>query len=49
MRRAILDRLNGDRAAERAVALVTALEGGGQALVYADGESEARAMRCPRR
>ena len=39
MRRAILDRLNGDRAADRAVALVTALEGGGQALVYAaDGE-----------
>ncbi len=34
MQRAILDRLNRDRAAERAVALVTALDGGGQALVY---------------
>ena len=39
MRREILDRLNGDRAADRAVALVTALDGGAQALVYADGET----------
>ena len=37
MQRAILDRLNGDRGADRAVALVIALDGGGQALVYADG------------
>ena len=37
MQRAILDRLNGDRAAERAVALVTSLERGAQALVYPEG------------
>ena len=39
MQRAILDRLNGDRAAERAVALVTALDGGSQTLVYPEGET----------
>ncbi|MDE0201010.1 MAG: XdhC family protein [Rhodospirillaceae bacterium] len=39
MRREILDRLNGDRAAERGVALVTALDGGAQSLVYAEGDS----------
>ena len=39
MRREILDRLNRDRAAERGVALVTALEGGAQSLVYAEGDS----------
>lgn len=44
MQRAILDRLNGDRAAERAVALVTALDGGGQALVYPEGESAGDAL-----
>ena len=44
MRREILDRLNGDRAAERGVALVTALDGGAQALVYADGESAGDAL-----
>ena len=37
MQRAILDRLNGDRAEERAVALVTALTDGTQALVYPEG------------
>ena len=44
MRREILDRLNGDRAAERGVALVTALDGGAQALVYADGETMGDAL-----
>ena len=44
MRREILDRLNGDRAAERGVALVTALEGGGQTLVYPDGEVSGDAL-----
>ena len=44
MRRAILDRLNRDRAAERGVALVTALEGGGQTLIYADGETAGDAL-----
>ena len=39
MRREILDRLNRDRAAERGVALVTALEGGAQSLAYAEGDS----------
>ncbi|MGD9536060.1 MAG: XdhC family protein [Alphaproteobacteria bacterium] len=38
MQRAILDRLLSDRAAKRPVALVTALEGGAQALVYSNGE-----------
>ena len=47
MRRAILDRLNGDRAADRAVALVTALEGGGQALVYAGGDGEVAGDALP--
>ena len=37
MQRAILDRLNRDRAEERAVALVTALTDGTQALVYPEG------------
>ena len=44
MRREILDRLNGDRAAERGVALVTALEGGAQSLVYADGDSTGESL-----
>ena len=44
MRRQILDRLNGDRAAERGVALVTALDGGAQALVDADGETAGDAL-----
>ena len=44
MRREILDRLNGDRAADRAVALVTALEGGAQSLVYADGGTAGDAL-----
>ena len=44
MRREILDRLNGDRAAERGVALVTALDGGAQALVYADGETAGESL-----
>ena len=44
MRRAILDRLNRDRAEERAVALVTALDGGGQALVYPGGEAAGEAL-----
>ena len=39
MQRTILDRLNGDRATDRAVALVTALDGGGQALVYPEGDA----------
>lgn len=37
MKRTLLDRLNTDRAEKRAVALVTTLETGAQALVYADG------------
>ena len=37
MQRTILDRLNDDRAAECAVALVTALTSDGQALVYPEG------------
>ncbi len=37
MKRALLDRLNADRAAKRPVALVTRLEGGAQTLVYGDG------------
>ena len=37
MQRVILDRLNRDRAEERAVALVTALTDGTQALVYPEG------------
>ena len=44
MRREILDRLNGDRAAERGVALVTALEGGAQSLVYAEGDSAGESL-----
>ena len=44
MQRAILDRLNGDRAAERGVALVTALDGGGQTLVYPGGEVSGDAL-----
>ena len=44
MRREILDRLNGDRAAERGVALVTALDGGGQTLVYPEGETAGDAL-----
>ncbi len=37
MQRSILDRLNHDRSEKRAAALVTALEGGEQALVYRTG------------
>ena len=44
MQRAILDRLNGDRGADRAVALVTALGGGGQALVYPNGDTAGDAL-----
>ena len=44
MRREILDRLNGDRAAERGVALVTALDGGAQSLVYAEGDSAGESL-----
>ena len=44
MRREILDRLNGDRAAERGVALVTALDGGAQTLVYAEGDSAGESL-----
>ena len=44
MQRAILDRLNGDRAADRAVAFVTALDGGGQALVYPNGDAAGDAL-----
>ncbi len=44
MQREILDRLNGDRAAERGVALVTALDGGAQALVYAEGDSAGESL-----
>jgi xanthine dehydrogenase accessory factor len=39
MKRAILDRLLNDRAAKRPVAVVTALEGGAQALVYPSSEA----------
>ena len=44
MRREILDRLNRDRAAERGVALVTALDGGAQSLIYADDETAGDAL-----
>ena len=44
MQRAILDRLNRDRAEERAVALVTALSDGTQALVYPGGEAAGDAL-----
>ena len=47
MQRTLLDRLNDDRAAERAVALVTALAGGGQALVYPDSASAGDALPDP--
>ena len=47
MQRTILDRLNDDRAAERAVALVTALAGGGQALVYPDAAPAGDALPDP--
>ena len=47
MQRAILDRLNGDRAEERAVALVTALSSGGQALVYPEGVPAGDALPDP--
>ena len=47
MQRSLLDRLNDDRAAERAVALVTALAGGGQALVYPDSASAGDALPDP--
>ena len=39
MKREILDRLTADRAAARPVALITALDGGAQALVYPSGQS----------
>ena len=38
MQRSVLDRLNQDRADKRAVALVTAMEGGAQTLVYGDSD-----------
>ena len=44
MQRAILDRLNRDRAEERAVALVTALTDGTQALVYPEGAPAGEAL-----
>ena len=47
MRRALLEQLNRDRAEKRAVALVTALDDGAQALVYREGAPEGAAPPAP--
>lgn len=47
MRRALLERLNRDRAEKRAVALVTALDDGAQTLVYREGATEGAAPPVP--
>ena len=47
MQRSILDRLNRDRSETRAVALVTALDGGEQALVYRTGAPVGAALPDP--
>lgn len=47
MRREILDRLIADRAAKRPVALVTALDGGAQALIYPNAPSTGESFGAP--